>query len=191
MDASTWTSLAEWLGGLTLAASENHGPDHDGVDWLFVASLYTNFLLFFGFLFWVAAPAVARGLKNRRAAMARDLERAQKKQAEAEARLAEYQEKLDNLEREVARVVDAYEREAKADRARIEQEAERVVERLARETELTIQQELRKAEKMIRQAAVDATLQAAEEKIRDRINEGDHRRLTELYVSSLNDGRAP
>lgn len=182
-------SIAPFLGILaTAAGGADHGEGH-GVDWLFVASLFTNALLFFGFLFWAGAPLVSRGLRNRRASMAVELERAQKKQADAEARLAEYQAKLDNLEQEVARVIEAYEKEARTEKARIEADTERAVARLARETDFTIGQEMKKAEQLIRQKAVDATLEAAEARIRAQITGADHDRLTARYVASL-DGRA-
>ncbi|MEO1230708.1 MAG: ATP synthase F0 subunit B [Myxococcota bacterium] len=181
------TSLATKLGELVVAAADagGHAAESHGIDWLVVISLFTNALLFFGFLFWQVAPMVSKGLKERRATMATELERAQKKQAEAEARLAEYQEKLDNLEREVSRVIESYEREAEADRKRFEEDTEKAVARMLRETEFTINQEMRKAERKIHAAAVEATLQAAEQKIRARIHDDDHRRLTDQYVESL------
>lgn len=171
---------------LTLAIASGGAADAHGIDWLLVGSLFANVGLFFGFLIWKAKPAVAKGLKARRANMAVDLERAQAKQAEAEARLTEYQAKLDNLEKEVAKVVEAYEKEARADRTKIESEADRAIERLNRETEFTINQETLKAKRAIQTAAVEATLTSAEKKIRERIEDADHDRLTRQYVESLN-----
>ena len=184
MGTGVLVSLADVIGRAASAAGAEGA--HHGVDWLFVASLFTNFLLFFGFLFWLVAPMVSRGLENRRASMAVELDEAQAKQAAAEARLAEYQAKLDNLENEVARVVQAYEREAMADRERIKAETEKALSRLARETDFTIQQEMLKAQQLIRKSAVDATLDAAEKKIRSRLTKDDHARLTSQYVSVLN-----
>lgn len=176
----------------TLAVAAHGGGEHgggehaSGIDWVLVVSLFTNAILFFGFLFWAARPAVSKALAARRANMAVDLERAQAKQTEAEQRLAEYQAKLDNLEREVAVVVQAYEREAKADEARIREETDRAIERMNREAEFTIRQETVKARRAIQAAAVEATLDAAEKKIRERIGDADHARLTRRYVDSLN-----
>lgn len=187
MTESVLIDLATTLVG---AGGGDHGDSHAGSNWLFIASLFTNFVIFFGFLIWKAAPAVASGLKSRRSTMAVELERAQEKQAKAEARLAEYEEKLQNLEREVAHVVESYEKVAEADRARTEAETEKALARMARETDFTIQQEMRKAERLIRRSAVEATLRIAEEKIKSRINPDDHRRLTDQYVASL-DGRTP
>jgi F-type H+-transporting ATPase subunit b len=180
-------SAALALARLAPAASGGgHGED---IDWALVASLFLNAFLFFGFLIWKAGPLVSRSLKNRRANMAAELEKAQRKQAEAEARLAEYQKKLDNLESEVARVIESYEKEANAERARIEQDTEKAIERLARETDFTINQEMKKAERLIREEAVNATLEAAEAKIKKRITGADQDRLTQQYVRSLAQGQ--
>lgn len=188
-------SVVEQLGLVVVAAGggggHGGGGEHGGAGFLFVASLFINFLIFFGFLFWKAAPAVANGLRSRRANMAKELEAAQKKQAEAEARLAEYQEKLDNLEREVARVIQSYEREAEADRARTQVETEKALARMARETDFTIEQEMRKAQRLIRASAVEATIKAAEEKIQNRITLEDQIRLTDQYIQVLNNGSNP
>lgn len=181
------SSVLSALAEVALAGADagGHAAESHGIDWLVVLSLFTNVILFFGFLFWQLAPMASKGLKERRANMEVELEEAQKKQAEAESRLAEYQEKLDNLEREVARVIESYEREAEADRKRFEEDTDKAVARLARETEFTINQEMKKAEKKIHAAAVEATLEAAEQKIRSRIQDDDHRRLTDQYVESL------
>ena len=162
------------------------GAHAQSIDWLLVFSLFSNAILFFGLLIWKAAPLVSTSLRQRRAEMATNLEEAQSKQNAAEARLGEYQEKLDNLEREVARVVASYEKEAEADRVRLEEETEKAIARLERETNLTISQEMRKATAAIHASAVEATLRTAEDKIRNRIDDSDHNRLTEQYISSLN-----
>jgi F-type H+-transporting ATPase subunit b len=163
-----------------------HGSGHDGgVNWFELGSMFVNFALLFGFLGYKLRPMIAKGLSDRRAGLAQRLEEAQRKQAEAEARLDEYRTKLGNLEEEFRTVVQSYEAQARADRERLENEAERAVERLAREYEFTIDQEVRKAEQAIRRAAVEATLRMAESKLKERITDADRRRLTDQYVADL------
>ena len=65
------------------------------------------------------------------------------------------------------RVVKGYEAEAEADVARLRDETAKSIERLERETEFTLQQEVRKAEKVIRAAAAAATLETAEQLVRE------------------------
>lgn len=182
--------MAKYLLQLMIMGTDGHGAETHGhgIDWLLVLSLYTNVILFFGLLIWKAAPAVSKGLKARRATMAVDLELAQKKQAEAEARLAEYEAKLENLEQEVANIMRSYEKEAASDRQKLEEEANKAVERLNRETSFTIQQEGLKAARRIREAAVSKTIDTAEQLVKETIGQADHDRLVDQYVLSLEQG---
>ncbi|MEQ9497375.1 MAG: ATP synthase F0 subunit B [Deltaproteobacteria bacterium] len=167
----------------TLAAAGGGG--HGEMDWFVIASIITNAVLFFGFLAVKLRPVVREGLSNRRANMAKQLEEAKQKQAEAEKRLEEYAKKLENLEDEVERIVEAYEAEAKADAERMKEETEKAIVRMQRESEFTINQEIRKVENFIRGEAVKATMEAAEQLVKERITDADRRRLTDQYITEL------
>ena len=177
--------------GLLAAAGGDHGAGEHGISWWVIGSMVTNFVLFFGFLFVKLKGPVKGALVERRTNMAKKLEEAQAKQREAEAQLAEYKAKLANLEVEVQRVVSSYEATAKAEVQRMRQDNDKAIERLARESDFTIQQEMRKAEKMIREAAVRATLEAAESLIKERITDADRRRLVDQYISNLEQTTPP
>jgi len=172
---------------LMAAAGAEHGAAaHDEhLSWWVIGSMFTNFILFFGFLFVKLRRPVVDALAERRTNMAKQLEEAQAKQRAAEAQLAEYKAKLANLEAEVSQVVSSYEATAKAEVERMRQDNEKAIERLSRESDFTIQQEMRKAEKLIREAAVRATLEAAESLIKERITDADRRRLVDQYISNL------
>lgn len=172
----------ETLLGMAASAA---GGGHGELNWFVIASIVTNFILFFGFLAYKLRPAVANGLTNRRANMAKRLEEAKQKQAEAEKRLEEYAKKLENLEDEVERIVASYESEAKADATRMKEETEKALIRMQRENEFTINQEMRKVENFIRAEAVKATMEAAEQLVRERITDADRRRLTDQYITEL------
>jgi F-type H+-transporting ATPase subunit b len=147
--------------------------------------MITNALLFFGFLAMKLKPHVSNGLIARRENMAKQLEEARAKQADAERRLDEYKTKLENLEAEVARIVKSYEAEAAADKQRLAEDTDRAIQRFVRETEFTINQEVKKAEKAIRDAAVSATLEAAEGLLKSKITADDRRRLADEYIREL------
>lgn len=175
-------ATAAQLIGLIAAASDH--AEH-GMNWFELGSMATNFILFFGFLYLKLKAPVKDALTSRRSGMAAQLEEAQAKQREAEAKLAAYKTKLDNLESEVEQVVKAYEAQAQTDAERMKVDTEKAIERFARENEVTIDQEVRKAEAMIHTAAVKATLEAAEALIKNRITDADQRRLVDQYVSNL------
>lgn len=178
------------LVGLVLVAAGG-GEHHEGpleIDWLEMVSLFANALIFFGFLIWKLSPMVRDGLVKRRQSMAEQLEEAKKKQQHAEAKAAEFAQKLENLEAEVQRIVHSFEAEANADVERMKSEAEKAIARLARENDNTIKQEVLKAEQLIREAAVTATLEAAETLVKERVTDADRRRLADQYVSNLENG---
>lgn len=177
-------SAAQLIGLIAAAGGGGEHGDHS-INWFVVGSMFTNFVLFFGFLYVKLKGPVKTALEDRRDNMAKELEEAQAKQREAEAKLAEFKDKLSNLEAEVDRVVKSYEAEAEADAARMKDEAEKMVERLSRESEFTIKQEYRKAEQKIQTAAAKATLEAAEALIKERITDADRRRLVDQYISNL------
>ncbi len=174
---------AHMIGLIAAAGGGDHG-EH-GLNWFEIGSMVTNFILFFGFIYLKVKGPAKDALKARRTDMAAELEKAQSKQREAEARLAEYKAKLENLESEVERVVQSYEAQARTDADRMKADADKAIERMARESEVTIEQEIRKAEAVIRASAVQATLEAAESLIKDRITDADQRRLVDQYVSNL------
>ena len=168
-----------------LARLATSAGGHGEFDMFTAVSLLTNFVLFFGFLFIKLRPVVKNALVDRREQMGVRLREAEEKQKVAKAKLAEYREKLENLELEVQRVVKGYEAEAEAEVSKLREETAKSIERLERETELTIEQEMRKAEKIIRDAAASATLETAEQLVKARITDADRRRLADQYVSQL------
>lgn len=191
MGAGVATILAVVLAASTGEHGEAHAAAEHAMNWsdkhvLFeLASTITNFVIMAAFLVYALKQPLATFLKTRRENMAKALEEAREKQVIAEKRIAEYKSRLDNLENEVERIVKSYEREAEADRERMRQDADRAIERITREAEFTIRQEIRKAEKAIREAAANATLEAAEQLVRERMSGDDQRRLADNYIASL------
>lgn len=93
--------------------------------------------------------------------------------------------KLKNLESEIEAIVKSHEAQGEADRQRLKDETEKSIERLLREVDFTIHQESLKAQKDIRAAAVGATLEMAEELVKNRITDADRRRLADEYITRI------
>lgn len=150
-----------------------------------IISQYINFFILFGGIAFLVRKPLQTFLEMRRENMAGQLREAQAKQAEAERRLAEYGQKLENLEAEIGRVVKSFEAQGEADRQRLVVEADKAIERLVREVDFTIRQESVKATKEIREAGVQATLTLAEKLIVERITDSDRRRLADEYIAQV------
>lgn len=159
--------------------------------WAEMALVIGSAVIFFGYIIYKVRPSVAGGLRLRRMKIEEQLAEAEKKAAEAEARAAEYKDKLAHLEEEVQRIADNYKAEAEREAKRMEEETEAAIARLARDSDNTIHQEILKAEQRIHEAAVQTTLAAAEQLLRERTTDADQRRLADQYIKQLNEERAP
>jgi F0F1-type ATP synthase membrane subunit b/b' len=188
-------SIAGQMIGMLMLAAEHgaeHGAEHaEGFDVMGYAFALFNFALCIGTIVYFAGPKVTVFLKDRRESLAKQLNEARQKQAEADKRLAEYGHKLDHLEDEVGRIIKSFEAQGEADRERFKTDTDKAIERLVREVDFTITQESLKAQRAIRAAAVESTLSMAEKMVTERITEADKRRLADEYVGQLDRTEKP
>ena len=172
-----------------LAAIFAGGDPNAGINWLQMGALWFNLFV----LLWLL-PKIIRGLTGmspgehlvaQRKQLKEELAAAKAKTEEAEAKLAKYVKKLDNLEKEVQQIVESYEQQGEADKQRLTEDADKAVDRLVREADFTIRQEALKAQREIRAAAVKTTLEMAEALVLERITDSDQRRLADEYIGSV------
>ncbi len=180
--------MSHSLNAFYLPLVASGGGHDDTINWIVVVCTVLNAIIFFGFLAVKLKGPLAGFLRDRRTRMQADIEAAQAKKKEAEAKLKVYEDRIQNLEDEVKSVVAAYEREAQTEKQKLEEDAKRTIARLEKEAEFQIQQEVKKAEISVREAAVAATVAAAERIIKDRITDQDKTRLADEAIRSL---RAP
>ena len=140
-------------------------------------------LIFLGILLWKKVPAlVASALDARAAAIAKELEEAQRLRGEAEALLLEYKKKRLDAESEAAAILA----EAKAEAERYAAESRTAIaaqiERRARQAEEKIAQAETQAIAEMRALAADKAVAAAETLLAARL---DDKRAADLVKRSL------
>ena len=140
-------------------------------------------IVFLGVLLWQGVPKlVTNSLDARAAAITKELEDARRLRSEAEALLAEYQQKRERAEEEASGIVS----EAKAEAERYAAEARATIkaqiERRGRQAEEKIAQAEAQAIAEVRALAADAAVAAAEKLIRARL---DDNRSADLIKRSL------
>lgn len=140
-------------------------------------------LLFLGVLLWQKVPSLITGaLDARAAAIAKELEEAQRLRSEAEALLAEYKKKRAEAEGEAAKIVS----EAKAEAERFAAESRTAltaqIERRGRQAEEKIAQAEAQAVAEMRALAADRAIAAAETLLTARL---DDKRAADLVKRSL------
>ena len=140
-------------------------------------------LIFFGILLWQKVPAlITSALDARAAAIAKELEEAQRLRTEAEALLAEYKKKRADAEGEAAAILA----EAKAEAERFAAESRAAlaaqIERRGKQAEEKIAQAEAQAVAEMRALAADRAVAAAETLITARL---DDKRAADLVKRSL------
>ncbi len=140
-------------------------------------------LVFVGILLWQGVPKlVANSLDARAAAIAKELEDAQRLRAEAETLLAEYKRKRDGAEQEASSIVSEAKVEAERYAAEARASIKAQIERRGRQAEEKIAQAEAQAIAEVRGLAADAAIAAAERLIAARL---DDNRSADLIKRSL------
>jgi F-type H+-transporting ATPase subunit b len=128
---------------------------------------------------------LAEALVKRREGIMNEIETATRLREEAEDRLLEYEEKLENMQDKLEELRTEYAAAAEAERKHILQEAEERRARMRRDAEFRIEQELKQARVELLREAVEGAVVAAEELIAKRVGPPDLDRIANEYLRSI------
>lgn len=161
-------------------ASEHHGLDHFQ---LYAAAL--NFFVLLLLFHWKGTPAIAAFLKSRRKNVEDALNEAAEMKAAAEAKQKEYQERIAQLDVEIAKLREEMIKTGEAERDRIVAEAEQKAARMRRETEFTIEQQLKQLRIDLTREAVEAAVRGARTELEKQASDSDQQRLAKGYLEAV------
>ena len=179
--------------GEAAEGEEGHGHGPLAINWLDFgnkkqapfASQLINFAALLGIFYFFGKKPITEGLKARRAAVAKEIEEAQRMRREAEERAKTYQAKLERLEEELATTKAALVEAGKGERDRIIKEAEEKAERMARDAKALLEQEAKQMQQDLVRETVELAMRAAEDMLKQKITPADHERLAEEYLAGL------
>jgi F-type H+-transporting ATPase subunit b len=129
--------------------------------------------------------AINKALKARYDQLKTDMDEAARVRAAAEARFKEQQQRLDNLEQEIAAMRQSIAREAEQEKARILAAAEEKAKRIVSETKFQLEQLVKEAEHRFQNEVAAAAMKIANEILRRSVTSSDEQRLTQSFVSEL------
>jgi F-type H+-transporting ATPase subunit b len=150
-----------------------------------LGALVLNAAILYALLIKFGKKPVGDALKARKLGIMKGMEDAAKVKAEAEARLAEYKQKLDEIESEVARIRREMKEQGEAERARILTEAKERRSRMERDARTLVEQELKAARENLLRETVRAAVKSAEATLTARVGGGDDARLGDEYLASI------
>ena len=192
MCAVLMVTAAIMLAGLVPAwgASEGgeHGGEHGAVSkpWQVTdTAKVLNFVVLAVGLFLILRKPVAQALSDRIKGIKNELEDLEKRKAEVENQLAEYNKKLATLDKEAEQVVAEYVRQGEEARARILKEAELAADKLKEQAQKNIQHEFAQAKQNLQTEIVAKALAKAEELIKGSISAEDQNRLVDEYLEKV------
>jgi F-type H+-transporting ATPase subunit b len=175
--------------GLVLAATGGEHGSGEGsgakrwveTDWFRVI----NFVVLAGLLFFVLRKPVAEALNSRIEGIRVQLADLEAQKEDAEKKLAAYNEKLSQLEKEAEKIVTHYIQQGNEARARIIQEAEAAAEKLQSKARRNIEHEFERARQQLQQEVLEQSLIKAEEIIKGKITAKDQDRLVDEYLAKV------
>ncbi len=158
--------------------------------WSFWVVDLINFAIFAGIIIYFGGSYIQEYFASRRENFLREMNAAKEARKQAEAKLEEFDTKLEVLEQERQALLDEYHAQGEREKQRIIETAKREVEKMRSDAEATIEQEVKKAVAMLEEQAVDLAVDMARQQAQKKLDEEGQRKLFERYVSDL-DERGP
>ena len=125
-----------------------------------------------------ALGARIKGIKDQ-------LEDLEARKAEAEKQLAQYNDKLSQLESEAEKIVEGYIKQGHEAKAKILKEAEETAEKLQVQARRNIEHEFDKARQELQREVVEKSLIKAEETLKKAITAQDQDKLVDEYLDKV------
>ena len=144
-----------------------------------------TFLIVLIVLKWKAFGPIQEALDQRKAAIASDLEAAEKARSEAQEVLTEYRQQLAESRKEAARIVEdarkAMDDKRRADLAELDADKQRQLERARAE----IAAETRQSLAAIKEQVAELTVAATQKVLNTRLDEAEQRRLIDEALQDV------
>jgi F-type H+-transporting ATPase subunit b len=163
-------------------AHEEHVPEWNVTR---LAGGFLNFAVWAGLVIYGLSKIVPPFLAKRRAGIVDGLEEARQLKDAAEAKHAEYSERIENLDAELERLREEFKRAGLEERDRMVAEASSRAEKTRAEARFLIEQQMKQLREDLTREAVEAAVSAAEKILRERSTAADQQRLADEYLSRL------
>jgi len=144
-----------------------------------------NFTVLAVALFFVLRKPLSQALGSRIKGIKEQLDDLEAQKAEAEKKLAEYNQQLAQLEKEAEKIVDDYVRQGNEAKARILKEAEASAEKLQVQARRNIEHEFSQAKLELQKEIFEKSLVKAEEIIRSKFSGEDQDRIVDDYLKKV------
>jgi F-type H+-transporting ATPase subunit b len=144
-----------------------------------------NFAVLAIVLVFILRKPLSQALASRITGIKEQLQDLEARKAEAEKKLAEYNDKLAQLEKEAEKIIDDYIKQGNEAKARILAEAESSAEKLRAQAHRNIEHEFEQAKQKLQEEIFASSLQKAEEIIKGKFSDEDQDRIVDEYLKKV------
>ena len=144
-----------------------------------------NFAVLAIVLVYLLRKPLSQALNSRIKVIKAELEDLEARKNEAEKKLAEYNEKLAQLEKEAEKILEDYIKQGHEAKQRILKEAEASAEKLKSQARRNIEHEFEQAKLKLQEEIFETSLEKAEEIIKNKISEDDQDRIVDEYLKKV------
>ena len=170
-----------------LSSQAAGGSESSTWGWVETVGRWFNLFVLFGVIYYFTRVPMKRFFVDRRLNIQSEIQEARKAQELAEEKLAAIEERISNLDQELAEIRQETEREAELERRQLLEQAEREAEKML----VAVRQEIdglsRSTQERLREYAAHLSVQLAEEQIRQDMNDGDEDRVIDRFFVKLNE----
>jgi F-type H+-transporting ATPase subunit b len=164
-----------------IALASEEGGGHGGHLWWHLA----NLALVIGLIVYFARTPIRTFMAERRQNIEAGIESARRELAEAERLLAECNERIASLDREVEGIRNTVRAQAENERERLLADARSVAERIRRDAQLAVEQEARGARASLRNEAAEMAVRLAGDLLKRQVTDSDRSRLVDEFVERV------
>lgn len=144
-----------------------------------------NFAIVVGILVYFLAKPLKKGLSGRRDDIEKALAEAERMKQEAEAKFAEYDQKLATANAEIAEISAAIKREGELEKEKIIASAQEMATKIEKDAEKAAELEVTKARNALQAEAVRLAVELAEDLLKKNFTGEDDARLIDEYMQKV------
>ena len=171
---------------ISTALGASGGEEGGSKGWVWTDTFRVmNFAVLAIVLVYLLRKPLSQALSSRIKVIKDELEDLEARKDEAEKKLAEYNEKLAQLEKEAETIVEDYIKQGHEAKERILKEAESSAEKLKTQARRNIEYEFEQAKLKLQAEIFETSLEKAEDIIKIKFSEDDQDRIVDEYLKKV------
>lgn len=164
--------------------AEAEADDHGEGPWT-VIFRWINFAILFGGLGYLLRKPFREFFQGRHEEIRIGLDRARESEKEAQARMADIEERLSRLSVDIAALRTEADRETEAERHKVMSEARHEVDRVVEQSRQEIERIARGVQREIKETVANLVIDHAEARLRTDMTNDDQKRVVVRFVKNL------